>query len=63
LPAFLVAATLLGGAAFSGCGPAFERVQPAESRRWRLAICAIKLAEQIPLDFFFQVFYPTSGGF
>jgi hypothetical protein len=30
---------------------------------WRLAICAIKLAEQIPLNFFFQVFYPTSGGF
>jgi serine/threonine-protein kinase len=35
----------------------------ARGDAWRLAICAIKLAEQIPLDFFFQVFYPTSGGF
>ena len=32
-------------------------------RRWRLAICAVKPARQISLDFFFQMLYSTSGGF
>jgi hypothetical protein len=28
-----------------------------------LAICAVKLARRILLDFFFQMLYPTRGGF
>ena len=41
-----------------------KRSRPEESgRRWRLAICAVKSARRISLDFFFQMLYPTRGGF
>jgi len=45
------------GQSFSGCVPRFR------AEHWSLAICAIKQAPQISLDFFPQMLYSTPGGF